>query len=1134
MGQPMRIIKASAGSGKTFNLAKTYIKYLIGKPNGNGKYEIVPGRRNYHEHLLAITFTNAATDEMKQRIVKELGMVSEGRGQFYDDFKTEFVDDIAEVQKAAGQALSDILFNYSMFNVSTIDSFFQRILRSFAYDLDKDSGYELQLDEKLALQSSVRDFFLSLGRGANGQVNDWVQRFIEEKIQGGNDWNVFRLGGDTFSREDDNLEKYAENINKEVFRKNNDAIVAYMSDMGSGKGVSAIARFQKAVAEAKKKWEDNFPKSQEELKDFAVSSGLIDALSGNKSVKIRINKGIIRVNEVKDTTFNTLKQVTIDNIDKQFKSGKESEFSGSDKEKLVELTQNIIKSYDYYVFCKGLLKGIGNFGILGQIMRHLEDYRRDNNLLLISDTTELIKRVIDSGVPFMYERTGTWINNYLIDEFQDTSEMQYDNFRELLSDSVSEGKESLIIGDEKQSIYRFRNSNPDLLRVRIEQDFPQYCKVETLKSNWRTFPAVVNFNNELFMKLREMKEAEFPKLRSTYANIEQKAEKTNAKGYVRLVFIGGKGDDEKGLKDAEFENLVLDKLVDEINGIKKRGFGDGDIAILVNKHYEGDMVVETLLRYNEQCSTEEERINVVSGESLLLKNSPSVKIIISVLRYVESCRAGFNEEEEDAAVNKRLLADQRFYKLLRVFERNVKNTEGARDYGKILTDSISEVGTAVQTQDTYMTSIKEYLPDPKSEMLTLGNVVDKIMKTLVIDKNGKESQETEYLLALQDLVNDFESKGSGTLREFLRYWDQKKDSLAVSSSAGANAVRVMTIHKSKGLEFPCVILPFVNWKMINSKEFTIWVKREDWIEKVKGVIDIADECDVPPIVPVSSNAASLVESFASLKATEQESSLIDNMNKTYVAMTRPKQELHAFMLAKNAGGSGKMIFDCLNSMGKTLAESELTIQTDEGESEKVKVHEFETGAATEKFEEKSADNDVVIKELMPMLTGDVMSADKVKVQLPTGESARLRGERLHALFSRINCASDKERALRFCLSRGYLTKEGVVKWSEKLADIFADEKTRDWFAEDNKVLNERTVIKGIDGKDRNKRPDRVVIRPDGHAIVVDYKFGGEERYEYIAQVREYAQRIHAALDCDVEGYVWYVEKGKIVNVAEVK
>ncbi|MBR1543870.1 MAG: UvrD-helicase domain-containing protein, partial [Muribaculaceae bacterium] len=175
----VRIIRASAGSGKTYNLAKTYIKYLLGKKNGD-KFELVKGRRNYHQHLLAITFTNAATDEMKKRIVKELDLLSKGKG-FAGDFKTEFRNDINEVQDAAGAALTDILFSYSQFNVSTIDSFFQRILRAFAYELDRDAGYDLQLDEVVALQSSVHDFLMSLGRNASKDINQLVRSYVSEK-----------------------------------------------------------------------------------------------------------------------------------------------------------------------------------------------------------------------------------------------------------------------------------------------------------------------------------------------------------------------------------------------------------------------------------------------------------------------------------------------------------------------------------------------------------------------------------------------------------------------------------------------------------------------------------------------------------------------------------------------------------------------------------------------------------------------------------------------------------------------------------------------------------------------------------------------------------------------------------------
>ncbi len=1130
----VRIIRASAGAGKTYNLAQTYIKYLLGRKDGD-KYVLVKGRRNYHQHLLAITFTNAATDEMKKRIVKELELLSLGRGDFVRDFKTEFRDDISLVQQAASVALADILFNYSQFHVSTIDSFFQQILRAFTFELDRDAGYDLQLDEVIALQSSIHDFLLSLGRNASKDINDWVAEYVNEKVSGDKDWNVFNAG------ERSDFLEVSKNLNKEVFRKNGDKIMAYMADMGNGRGMSRLSRFRQLMRQSAERWDRETISAQERLVQFIHGNDLAKGLNGSRALHHLIQA--YRPGQAPRIT-DTFKKITIDNIAEQFVKSAKDAISPDTYAQLVGLITDVCHGIANSQLCQDVGRDLARLGIMGQVLKYLDIYRRDNNVLLITDTNELIRRVIHSGVPFVFEHTGTWFNNYLIDEFQDTSEMQYDNFRVLIDESVDQGNESLIIGDEKQSIYRFRNSNPDLLRETIGLDYAGRSISKPLLFNWRTFKEVVNFNNQLFTHIRDAQALTYPRLASTYKNVFQEAKRADISGYVHIEFSQlidkatkkKKNDNTKvGISKEDFQQDVLSRLPELIDSIKQRGFRHGDIAILVNTRAEGNEVVETILNHNLTCDSAH-TIKVVSGESLLLKNSVAVKIVISVLRFLENNLQlqlpadGKLSKEQRARVTDRL-----FYILLREFEHRLRISNDS-DKGEVLKQSIAFVINSNKTELTSLHDQKDYLPDPHTELSTLGNVVDKIIRAFVLSSASKTEGEISYLLALQDTVSDFESRGSGTIREFLRFWDTKKDKLSVNSGAVADAVNVMTIHKSKGLEFPCVIIPFVNWEVTDIRNNTLWVESQRWISEMSDVVQLqGNEALVPPIMPTKKIVSCDAGKFLHDWATEEESTFIDSLNKTYVAFTRPKQELHAYVLRDLKDDSiATHILSAISKMD--MSHSQDSIGRDI----------YCLGEPSPLFKDKKKDSPAIGSEgnPIPMKLSHIQlfpqSADRIKVRIPQTDRARLRGEHLHALFSHINSSLDAERALNFCLSRGYLSPDAVNKWRQQLQEIFSDPKTAPWYDPDNIILNERAIItkteistpEGTVKTDtENKRPDRIILRPDGTVIVVDYKFGDIEKRSYEKQVRAYSERISQALNRPTQGYVWYVNKNKIVTVS---
>ncbi len=900
----LQVIKASAGSGKTYNLARTYIQHLLGRRrvvNGTVKYELRHSR-NYQNHLLAITFTNKATAEMKTRIVTELYKLGRGEGDYVDDFKELFVDSIDEVARAARVALGDILFNYTTFNVSTIDSFFQSIVRTFARELNTAYNYELQLDANYATAVAVNDFLLDLGGNGPEErlAGRWVREYIRHNVDNERDWNFFGKPRD--------LVAFAENINREFFREKEKDIAAYLKDVAGND--SPVSRFVDKLGRAAEAHKAGYAALPDRLRAFFVALG-----RGEDDIKAKSINDLMALptGTVPGKPTSTLRGYTVDTAltGKVLRKASTTGLPAHASLDFAKLMAEAIGHYDRWMALEAVRRNTWNLGLLDRIARHLEQYRHDNNTLLMADTADLIATTLKSGNEFIYEHVGAWINHYLIDEFQDTSRKQYDNFKPLLRGAIASGHQNLIIGDEKQAIYRFRNSDVAMLRDEIEKDFrPEDTGGKPLSTNYRSQRAIVEFNNRFFeAALGVFDTSRFAALKKTYAHIKQEISKDDVPGLVMIHFDypGKKTDDDN---DAPAD--VLTALPAYINELRRRKFAQRDIAILVDRVAEGRKVISQILRHNDTCADESEKINVVSSDSLALETSTAVKLIVSVLTSLEAARETAPPEDEDdvddsdntvpTSLNNRL-AEQRRHKITNAFNKKLA-VNGADNAGAQLRQCFEDDERQSDGMDararlqSYYNSVAEVLPDADREQSSLVAIVDRIIDLYLGDATGTENA---FIMAFQDLVVDFLSQSNGgTVREFLKYWNTKGRKLSISSPEGSDAVSVMTIHKSKGLQFPCVIVPLATWKLIDVRPDTLlWVTRDMWLNAAgQGVplegIGADDATIVPPLVPVPASAMERIPEFMPFFDSEKEKDLIDNLNKTYVAFTRPEEELHIF------------------------------------------------------------------------------------------------------------------------------------------------------------------------------------------------------------------------------------------------
>ncbi|MBR6946948.1 MAG: UvrD-helicase domain-containing protein, partial [Muribaculaceae bacterium] len=946
MGRNLLVIKASAGSGKTYTLAKEYIKHLLFTTGeGNSSSSLVPRRRpgdtrplNAHRLLLAITFTNKATDEMKKRIVNELHRLSQPsvKSDYLEGFMHDTGLDEATVRQLARLAMSELLFDYSNFNVSTIDSFFQGILRNFARELDRDFNYDIQIDEKYAVRTATHNFLLSLGRApVTTAVDKWVKEYQRQLINENaksKKWKFFKDDGGELS-------EFASNINSEELRGKMEEIRSYLGESGKNgefkSDFSRIQRFMKWAVGMVNSCLDFIAQSDAELIRYLepMASSLKGAL-GNF-----YNKG---------TFTDTLKDADETKIASQFRKNMEP---GPDV--ITHITRMVARHFDgqrVQAFMDAIVNNLGLLGMLGMIDVELERFRHETNSILIGDTNELIGTVLESGSAFVYERVGTSIAHFMIDEFQDTSSKQYENFKGLLQESLASGNFNMLIGDAKQSIYRFRNADPTVFREKVELDFKnditdgledasRPAPGAPTSTNYRSSRHIIEFNNMLFEYVSQ-RYADQPTIADTYKDYLQALPGNignKPPGYVRL-YTGNYGQlssdpfihrlleeqgDLQGRESDKIDTLTL--LPAYLMQLHER-YKWGQIGILVYTNNDGQRVVQRILEYNQR--TKGEQIKVISGEALQLNNSPIIRRIIATLRFIDACQfaAGEDADVDDTdenvkkmrdSIKRKLMNDQRLYAGLSRFIHALAPYPDASpaQAGQLLAQSMDSISEAMGSDDDETAGDQEMertlaaLLPGSGELTTLTSIIEAIVTQFKREETRGVSdvdREAAFVLAFQDTVAQFCSqRNGGSVREFLRYWDEKKDTLAMSSDENGDSINVMTVHKAKGLEFDCVVMPFANWQIDgNAREDKYWVTRETFVETMDSLSgDNATPAhdDVPPLLRIDAAAtaelikrgiiAGQMQEFVNKRVTD---ATIDNLNKTYVAMTRPCIEMHIF------------------------------------------------------------------------------------------------------------------------------------------------------------------------------------------------------------------------------------------------
>lgn len=1116
------IMKASAGSGKTWNLAKTYITLLLTAKDMFA-----------YRHILAVTFTNKATDEMKSRIVEQLSILATDpcSSEYYGFFVPEVFKGPQELQKRAEAILCDILHDYSAFSVCTIDKFFQQVLRAFSRELGQYESYQLELDGDSLVTESVDRLLDSLSE----QDNDVVEWLRDEALRQLSDKGYYSIESVLY-----NAAKTLHSVwFRELTEKNGIEVQTMCSKDNVQRLVKAcddyVRKYRQEVKSAASDLAGDFEKAgialEQTLRGWAKCIGVYCTLEEKADIP-----------QLSDANLKKLDGGVTPDISAWFKKSDAGNASVLAELPDFEKHRNALlglmtDGYGIYTTAKQIVSRLFGFGIYRELQQNYSDLLKEKNVMCIDDSGSLLSSIIDgSDAPFIYEKTGTRYSSFLLDEFQDTSVVQWHNFLPLLQNSEAEAepgeRRNLIVGDVKQSIYRWRNSDWRLLDSEVEKSFHS-VEMKTLDTNFRSEGRVVSFNNNFFEYIRnsDLGKRCFAEVgvdgktvADIYSDVKQRCAQTvdgsPARGSVEVTFVSDK-------------ETVSNEILSTIEACKKAGASYGGIAILVRGNKEGETFAKMLMANG---------IPVISDDSLSINSSLAVRRLVSLLSH---------------------------------FANPADSTAG------YLAESLN---------------IEDFPEENLSSSIV--DIAEHYLRALrKIDPVDFDSQSL-YIYAFMDWMKDFVSINGNQLSEFLAAWNDANSPDGsvpkLSSPAAVDCVRVMTIHKSKGLDFQHVILPCFD-KVIFFKSGDMWVC-PDKVAEVDGngqpdAVAADGSSDKGFLASkrefmgaISGNAFNVNISDKSANtafdgAYQKESlmQLVDGLNIMYVAMTRAIKSNHiicsmppeSFRNPKDQNASvpknaGQCLYSFLESnisvSGDSARSGDMSVfgvskTVDANDSLKYRfgdlggfaAHGTESGSESSNVtKQTNVPADYTSWKLTDKRARLRINADAADFFTEDQNRNRVRGVTLHSILSSVNSLSDLRGAVAAAVNSGTLSGDDAGEVYDLLEKRISSAVGRGWFSAEvaagtasgkcgiasgvkthgiHNVLNEREIISSSDGS--FLRPDRVVINGE-KVTIIDYKFG--RRYDrYNKQVGRYAEQVSRYADLyksmgykDVEAYLWYV------------
>ncbi|NDV80156.1 exodeoxyribonuclease V subunit beta [Dysgonomonas sp. 511] len=1069
--QNLHVYKASAGSGKTHRLTEEYLHLLYSSPFA-------------YRHILAVTFTNKATDEMKSRIISELAnLAANNKSDYIVSLSHKYKKNEEQIRQQAREVLVHILHDYSAFSVSTIDKFFQQTMRAFTREIGLGGGYNVELDTNKVLGEAIDSLLFDLERSDNKLLLDWLLRFSEEKVENGETWNI---------RND--IQSLSSEIFKESYKAYSNQVQENIADK------QLMADYKGMLFAIIRTFESRSQQIGEKALNIMQRYGLTteDFKGGSRSPFASFLKWANGAIAEPSNTFRTLADDTANWYTQKTSADVRSKIDDIYPE-LNNCVCDIIAHYDdsqTYQTAYEINRYFFTLGILADVDKKIRELAAENNTMLISDTTELLNRIIDGNEsPFIYEKVGLRVNNYMIDEFQDTSGMQWQNFLPLVRDSLGGGNRNFIVGDVKQSIYRWRNSDWKLLDEQLDADFTtEGINHETLDTNWRSAYNVIAFNNSIFTQGAKLLQETYnhslegagdPRLHPFLGRITRAyGELTQAipdsrrdnEGHVHVQFV-------ESTDEQTWQEYALEQLPKQIEGLQDRGYLLKDIAILVRTKREGADVANCLLEYKSANPDSGYRYDIISDEALFVGNSKSIKLIIALLRYLHN----------PLDTSLKALAVYEYFK----YSNRMNAEEALEKYFSANNELPADVAAELER-------IRE---------LPLYEMTEDIFRLF---HDAMEENEQIYIQSFLDMVLDFTVRYSSDLDSFLKWWKDTGANKTIFTPDGQDAIRIMTIHKSKGLGFNVVLIPFCNWEIDHKLTTILWCH-----PKVAPF-------DRLHLVPVKYSQKLKNTIFSYEYFDEKLHAFIDNINILYVAFTRAKNELIVYAPRPKKIEVGNIASLLWASMNSTIQEEDekpyidLSKYLDDEEG----IFSIGEGYHPAKKEKESAVNEISIDSI-----SSIQYDKRVKLRLKnkyffSDTGKRDYGTLMHEIVSHVETLQDVEAAIEEYRASGDIVEEQKEEIMSLLAGYLSDPVVMPWYSGEYRVLNEVQILQH---KGTFSRPDRVMIK-DGEVIVIDYKFGEKENRKYNRQVKYYMDQIRKMGYTDIKGYVCYITLGKVIEV----
>ena len=1096
------VYSASAGSGKTYTLALKYIAMAL-----------ATDRASDFTNVLAVTFTNMATAEMKNRILAQLyNLACGGMDRTFLDnlIKETGISKDVLVRRARG-VLAAIMHDYDHFRVETIDSFFQTLLTNLAHELKLPRGFRIDLDDEAVVSQSVDRMLLGIGNGSNDNLMSLIINVLERYIDDDKGWNIAK-----------ELKRFA---TANLFRGE------YMARDEDIENVTSDSKYMGRLHHALRSCIRRF---DEKLEDCIVRIGPeVDAVAGvskQKATNIRTYTSNLRKHAFGTPAKAILAMV--DNYEAVFnKTCKEKETLREHARRISNILtelENLRTTCATEVYnCELTLANLDKLSLLGAISREITRYTAEHETFLLARTPELFSRMVGGNdASFVFEKYGTTFRHIMIDEFQDTSRMQWRNFKTLLLENMAQGDESMLVGDIKQSIYRWRGGDWNIL-FNIDKEFDQVDVLPKVE-NFRSLPIIVRFNNAFFVKASTYIDGrhwdvpvdwmsnginlmpDLPKkvdssniIQHIYKDVEQipRCGEEGA-GYVRIVMND---------KNTTVDEIIEDLYEQAVHLRNEHGVLYKEMKILVRRNSEAKTIIDYI-------TAKDPSFPITSDEAFMFKSSLMVTTLINALKFLL-------DKNDTLAMA-----------LLREGLLTIYGKIGDNELRHFYLDMIDGICNTL-ADDANRAAIQQM---PLYELCLHLMMMMHYEEVELFGKLNQSAYVFNFLDALVNFINDH----SSDIMDFISFWEDvlSKRSIAVNVS---DAVHVMTIHKSKGLEGHTVFIPFADFSLENTQyDNIIWCMPQQDMTHDKELNDLVGKL---PLVPLNNLKKMEDSAYSTFYEYEHMQQKVDSLNTLYVAFTRAESNLFVWSKQTSRAGSA---FNLIDAFVNNLQPGDMETNTTPG----VVCYGNIVGSKDARCS-NSSDNqkskDLTVSIRYNDLSGvnflqsskalDFLADSESELEGDTPELQQQRrtryfmnkGTLYHQVFSQIERKEDVPNAIERMRAEGLLTtKEQADEILTFVTKAMQQKGAAKWFDGTYELYNEHNILTYCDGHVKMFRPDRVMVAAD-HAVVVDYKFGSKKD-GHDEQVTKYARHLAKLLNKPVEGYLWYVSYNNIKTVCDVK